>query len=60
MGLGLTMVLMQFILICRWLCLTPVYGFHGGHGTANAAGAALMQAGWADGLAVSNTMRLLD
>ena len=36
--------------------LTPVYGFHGGHGTANSAGAALEQAGWADGTTVCNTM----
>ena len=36
--------------------LTPVYGFHGGHGTANAAGAALAAAGWEDGVAVCNTM----
>ncbi len=28
----------------------------GGHGTANAAGAALVEAGWPDGLAVANTM----
>lgn len=56
-GLGLTMVLMQFYPdLPLAFGLTPVYGFHGGHGTANAAGAALMQAGWADGLAVSNTM----
>lgn len=36
--------------------LTPVYGFHGGHGTANAAGAALEAAGWVDGVSVANTM----
>ena len=36
--------------------LTPVFGFHGGHGTANSAGAALEQAGWADGTTVCNTM----
>lgn len=36
--------------------LTPVYGFHGGHGTANAAGIALNAAGWADGVSVTNTM----
>ena len=56
-GLGLTMLLMQFYPdLPLAFGLTPVFGFHGGHGTANAAGAALVQAGWADGLAVSNTM----
>ena len=56
-GLGLTMLLMQFFPdLPLAFGLTPVYGFHGGHGTANAAGAALIEAGWADGLAVANTM----
>ena len=36
--------------------LTPVFGFYGGHGTAAAAGQALGELGWADGMAVSNTM----
>lgn len=56
-GLGLTMLLMHFFPnLPLAFGLTPVYGFHGGHGTANAAGAALVEAGWADGLAVANTM----
>lgn len=56
-GLGLTILLMPLfpnLPIC--FGLTPVFGFHGGHGTANAAGEALAQAGWADGPAVANTM----
>lgn len=36
--------------------LTPVYGFYGGHGTANAAGATFQELGWKDGLGVANTM----
>lgn len=56
-GLGIAMLLMPLypnLPFC--FGLTPVYGFHGGHGTANAAGAALAEAGWADGPAVANTM----
>lgn len=56
-GLGITMLLMPFypnLPLC--FGLTPVFGFHGGHGTANAAGTALAEAGWADGPAVANTM----
>lgn len=45
-GLGIAMLLMPLypnLPFC--FGLTPVYGFHGGHGTANAAGAALAEAG---------------
>ena len=35
---------------------TPVFGFHGGHGTANAVGVALAQYGWPEGISVANTM----
>lgn len=56
-GLGLTMILMLFYTdLPLAFGLTPVYGFHGGHGTANAAGAALEAAGWAEGISVANTM----
>lgn len=56
-GLLLTMVLMLFYEdLPLAFGLTPVYGFHGGHGTANAAGAALETAGWEGGVAVANTM----
>lgn len=56
-GLGITMLLMPFFPnLPIAFGLTPVFGFHGGHGTANAAGEALVQAGWADGTAVCNTM----
>lgn len=56
-GLGLTMLLMPFFPnLPLAFGLTPVFGFHGGHGTANAAGAALAAAGWPDGIAVANTM----
>lgn len=56
-GLSLTLLLMNFYEdLPLAFGLTPVYGFHGGHGTANAAGAALEAAGWAEGVAVSNTM----
>ena len=36
--------------------ITPVWGFYGGHGTAIAGGNVLVEMGWADGLAVANTM----
>lgn len=56
-GLGVTMLMMPFFpKLPLAFGLTPVYGFHGGHGTANAAGVALANAGWADGVAVANTM----
>lgn len=56
-GLGLTMILMGFYPeLPISFGLTPVFGFHGGHGTANAAGAALVEAGWEDGISVANTM----
>ena len=56
-GLVITMIMMTFYTdLPLAFGLTPVYGFHGGHGTANAAGAALKGAGWADGVAVCNTM----
>ena len=56
-GLGLTLLLMgSYTDLPLAFGLTPVYGFHGGHGTANAAGAALEGAGWADGVSVANTM----
>lgn len=56
-GLALTMLMMPFFPnLPLAFGLTPVYGFHGGHGTANAAGAALAAAGWPDGIAVANTM----
>ena len=56
-GLGLTILMMPFFPnLPLAFGLTPVFGFHGGHGTANAAGAALAAAGWADGVAVANTM----
>ncbi|MBQ7535295.1 MAG: hypothetical protein IJT43_06710 [Stomatobaculum sp.] len=57
LGLGITMLLMPLYSNLPFCFgLTPVFGFHGGHGTANAAGEALAQAGWADGPAVANTM----
>lgn len=57
LGLGMAILLMNFYPeIPLAFGLTPVYGFHGGHGTANAAGVALTNAGWADGVAVANTM----
>lgn len=56
-GLIITMIMMLFYTnLPLAFGLTPVYGFHGGHGTANAAGAALEAAGWADGVSVANTM----
>ncbi|MCU6701497.1 sodium/glutamate symporter [Muriventricola aceti] len=56
-GLIVAMVMMMFYTeLPLAFGLTPVYGFHGGHGTANAAGAALEAAGWADGVSVANTM----
>lgn len=56
-GLGLTMLMMPIYKNLPFCFgLTPVFGFHGGHGTANAAGQALVDAGWADGTAVANTM----
>lgn len=56
-GLIVTMIMMMFYTdLPLAFGLTPVYGFHGGHGTANAAGAALEAAGWADGVSVANTM----
>lgn len=56
-GLVVTMIMMMFYTdLPLAFGLTPVYGFHGGHGTANAAGAALEAAGWADGVSVANTM----
>ncbi|MBQ8090804.1 MAG: hypothetical protein IJ233_08695 [Pyramidobacter sp.] len=56
-GMGCTLLMMpHFANLPFAFGLTPVFGFHGGHGTANAAGAALSAAGWADGVAVANTM----
>ena len=56
-GLVVTMILMLFYAdLPLAFGLTPVFGFHGGHGTANSAGAALEAAGWADGVTVANTM----
>ena len=56
-GMGATLLMMPYFPNLPFAFgLTPVFGFHGGHGTANAAGAALESAGWADGVAVSNTM----
>lgn len=56
-GLIVTIIMMTFYTdLPLAFGLTPVFGFHGGHGTANAAGAALEAAGWADGVSVSNTM----
>lgn len=56
-GLGLTMLMMPYFKdLPLAFGLTPVYGFHGGHGTANAVGATLAAAGWADGVSVANTM----
>ena len=56
-GLVCTLIMMRFYKdLPLAFGLTPVYGFHGGHGTANAAGAALEAAGWADGVSVANTM----
>ena len=56
-GMGATLLMMpHFPNLPFAFGLTPVYGFHGGHGTANAAGAALQAAGWADGVSVANTM----
>lgn len=56
-GLVVTMIMMAFYTdLPLAFGLTPVFGFHGGHGTANAAGAALEAAGWADGVSVANTM----
>ena len=56
-GMGCTLLMMNsFPNLPFAFGLTPVFGFHGGHGTANAAGKALEAAGWADGSAVANTM----
>ena len=56
-GLIVTIIMMTFYTdLPLAFGMTPVFGFHGGHGTANAAGAALEAAGWADGVSVSNTM----
>lgn len=56
-GMGATLIMMPYFPNLPFAFgLTPVYGFHGGHGTANAAGAALKAAGWADGVSVANTM----
>ena len=56
-GMGVTLLMMPYFPNLPFAFgLTPVFGFHGGHGTANAAGAALAAAGWQDGVAVSNTM----
>ena len=56
-GLVVTMILMLFYAdLPLAFGLTPVFGFHGGHGTANSAGAALEAAGWADGVTVPKTM----
>lgn len=56
-GLVVAMIMMAFYTdLPLAFGLTPVFGFHGGHGTANAAGAALEAAGWADGVSVANTM----
>lgn len=56
-GLIVTMIMMAFYTdLPLAFGLTPVFGFHGGHGTANAAGAALEAAGWTDGVSVANTM----
>ena len=56
-GMGATLIMMPYFSNLPFaFALTPVFGFHGGHGTANAAGAALKAAGWADGVSVANTM----
>ena len=56
-GMGATLIMMPYFPNLPFAFgLTPVFGFHGGHGTANAAGAALKAAGWADGVSVANTM----
>ncbi|MBQ4490990.1 MAG: hypothetical protein II965_07075, partial [Pyramidobacter sp.] len=56
-GLGLTLVLMPFFSnLPLGFGFTPVFGFHGGHGTANAVGVAFAEYGWADGISVANTM----
>lgn len=56
-GMGATLLMMPYFPNLPFAFgLTPVFGFHGGHGTANAAGAALKAAGWADGVSVANTM----
>lgn len=36
--------------------ITPAFGFYGGHGTAVSAGKLFADLGWADGMAVANTM----
>jgi ESS family glutamate:Na+ symporter len=56
-GLGLTMLLIPFFPeLPVSFGFTPVFGFHGGHGTANAVGVALAQYGWPEGISVANTM----
>ncbi len=56
-GLGLTMLMMPFYPnLPVSFGFTPVFGFHGGHGTANAVGVALAQYGWPEGISVANTM----
>ena len=56
-GMGATLLMMPYFPNLPFAFgLTAVFGFHGGHGTANAAGAALAAAGWADGVSVANTM----
>ena len=56
-GLGLTMLMIPFFPnLPVSFGFTPVFGFHGGHGTANAVGVALAQYGWPEGISVANTM----
>jgi ESS family glutamate:Na+ symporter len=56
-GLGLTILLIPFFPeLPVSFGFTPVFGFHGGHGTANAVGVALAQYGWPEGISVANTM----
>ena len=56
-GMGLTILMIPFFPnLPVSFGLTPVYGFHGGHGIANAVGVALAQYGWAEGISVANTM----
>ena len=56
-GLGLTMLMIPFFPnLPVGFGFTPVFGFHGGHGTANAVGVAFAQYGWPEGISVANTM----
>ncbi len=56
-GLACTIGFMQFYPnLPLAFGLAPVFGFYNGHGTAAATGQTFIDMGWADGMAVTNTM----